>query len=795
MSKKYISGRAKRTPQDQLKDDRYKYLGLEQAEPNLADPITSPPVPSGQQYQLVSVPGFEGKRYWVPVGGGVIPGAISVYDEGVLVSAASSITQLNFVGAAVTAQVDVQHPSGHPGIAATVTVIPVTIGEDPPLDPNHGELWWENDHGDLCIYYDDGDSSQWVTVIAGGGVGPPGPPGSPGPGGGPPGPPGPPGDGGGDGSPGEDGPPGPPGPAGGPPGPPGPPGSGGGDGNPGPPGPPGPGGGTIDSVKQYRTPGVERSCESPVFVVNNDTIGIGSTSNAYGNRFSQEEDPTTAPGGSWTVCDGDLWYDTSATSGSASGSGISLNINLQDILSLSNDGELSADDANADNIVFWDDSESKLTYLTLGTNLSITGNTINASGGGVTDGDKGDITVSNAGTNSENWNIDADTVGITELSATGTADATTYLRGDNTWQPISGIGGGGGGSTTFLGLTDTPNSFTANKWLKVNSNGDALEWTDAPTGATVTTDDTPPSNPSDGDLWWDSVNGILNVYYEDADSSQWVNASGRGTGGSGGSGLSVVTDDTPPSNPSDGDLWWNSIDGILNVYYEDADSSQWVNASGRGVGSGGGGASVTTDDTPPSNPSDGDLWWDSDTGELKIYYQDVDSSQWVDASSSGSGGGTGLENIVEDLTPELGGDLDTRNKTIYVNGQNASLQLGGDGSSNNGTTWLQGLSISNRDGGGATGSYSSIGDSSAEGLFITYGYLGNGKVVFRRGAGNGILDQLTISDAGVKPRVIIDGTGNTFTGNPGQILSSTGNSIQWINPNTGMFRSNWDIPL
>jgi len=727
MSKKYISGRAKRTPQDQLKDDRYRYLGLEQAEPNLADPITSPPVPSGQQYQLVSVPGFEGKRYWVPVGGGVIPGAISVYDEGILVSAASSITQLNFVGAAVTAQVDVQHPSGHPGIAATVTVIPVTIGEDPPLDPNHGELWWENDHGDLCIYYDDGDSSQWVTVIAGGGVGPPGPPGSPGPGGGPPGPPGPPGSGGGDGSPGEDGPPGPPGPPGGPPGPPGPPGSGGGDGNPGPPGPPGPGGGTIDSVKQYRTPGVERSCESPVFVVNNDTIGIGSTSNAYGNRFSQEEDPTTAPGGSWTVCDGDLWYDTSATSGSASGSGISLNINLQDILSLSNDGELSADDANADNIVFWDDSESKLTYLTLGTNLSITGNTINASGGGVTDGDKGDITVSNAGTNSENWNIDADTVGTTELSATGTADATTFLRGDNTWQPISGIGGGGspGGSTTFLGLTDTPNSFTANKWLKVNSNGDALEWTDAPTGATVTTDDVPPSNPSDGDLWWDSVNGILNVYYEDADSSQWVNASGRGTGGSGGSGLSVVTDDVPPSNPSDGDLWWdsvngelkvyyedvdssqwvdasgggaegppgppgadstvegppgppgadsttpgppgppgggalvttddvppsnpsdgdlwwNSVDGILNVYYQDADSSQWVNASGRGTGSGGGGTSVTTDDNPPSNPSDGDLWWDSDTGELKIYYQDVDSSQWVDAAGGGSSSGTGM---------------------------------------------------------------------------------------------------------------------------------------------------------
>ena len=47
-------------------------------------------------------------------------------------------------------------------------------------------------------------------------------------------------------------------------------------------------------------------------------------------------------------------------------------------------------------------------------------------------------------------------------------------------------------------------------------------------GASVTTDDTPPTNPSDGDLWWDSQNGRLNVYYQDANSSQWVDASGRG---------------------------------------------------------------------------------------------------------------------------------------------------------------------------------------------------------------------------------------------------------------------------
>ena len=166
---KYLSGRAKRVPQDQLSEDRYRYLGLDQAEPNLSDPLVSPSAPTGAQYQLVAVPGFPGKRYWVPVGGGLVPGAITIFDENSPVSSSSSITQLNFVGAAVTANVSVQSPSGHPGIAATVTVIPVTVGDEPPNipTPNTGELWWESDTGDLYIYYDDGDSAQWVLTNAG----------------------------------------------------------------------------------------------------------------------------------------------------------------------------------------------------------------------------------------------------------------------------------------------------------------------------------------------------------------------------------------------------------------------------------------------------------------------------------------------------------------------------------------------------------------------------------------------------------------------------------------------------
>jgi len=69
-----------------------------------------------------------------------------------------------------------------------------------------------------------------------------------------------------------------------------------------------------------------------------------------------------------------------------------------------------------------------------------------------------------------------------------------------------------------------------------------------PGGTAVTTDDNPPTNPNDGDVWWDSQNGRLNVYYQDADSSQWVDATGRGT-----IDISNHTHNPPPFSTSN----WN----------------------------------------------------------------------------------------------------------------------------------------------------------------------------------------------------------------------------------------------
>jgi len=66
---------------------------------------------------------------------------------------------------------------------------------------------------------------------------------------------------------------------------------------------------------------------------------------------------------------------------SATGSGVTaVGASTADVLSVSG-SDLVADDPNADRIVFWDDSESKLRYLEAGSGLSISGTTMTASGG------------------------------------------------------------------------------------------------------------------------------------------------------------------------------------------------------------------------------------------------------------------------------------------------------------------------------------------------------------------------------------------------------------------------------
>ena len=425
-------------------------------------------------------------------------------------------------------------------------------------------------------------------------------------------------------------------------------------------------------------------------------------------------------------------------------------------------------------------------------NLQVNGNAFITGGLTVTTATIGTIigTVSSA-TSAQNITFSVDSGSATaqylafvSSNAGGVLAPKTYAN--LTYVPSTGllsIGSLSVSGTTNLGAVSnvTITGGTSGQYLSTNGAG-VLSWSTVVSsggGASVTIGDSAPARPSAGNLWWDSSVGNLAIYYNDGDSSQWVDAvsayvfpstvnnlsittstqatstttgalivsGGAGFGGAmyvantsyvagaqiittatislyasnnstgttatfvilstassnstntgalqvvGGAGIfgglfvggsvtstnltltstatststitgalvvaggvgiggnlyiggsiysggnligSTLISDTPPSSPYAGMLWWDSSIGNLAIYYTDADSSQWVDAvntvASGGTSSSSSGTNVTISDTAPSNPTNGQLWWDSTVGNLAIYYSA--SGVWVDAVNS-----------------------------------------------------------------------------------------------------------------------------------------------------------------
>ena len=98
----------------------------------------------------------------------------------------------------------------------------------------------------------------------------------------------------------------------------------------------------------------------------------------------------------------------------------------------------------------------------------------------------GDNTISTAklGDNSvTNAKVADDAVGVDELSATGTASATTYLRGDNAWSTVSVPPDGGGTDKIFYENEQTVDS---NYTVTANNNAMSAGIVTVASGVTVT---------------------------------------------------------------------------------------------------------------------------------------------------------------------------------------------------------------------------------------------------------------------------------------------------------------------
>ena len=227
---------------------------------------------------------------------------------------------------------------------------------------------------------------------------------------------------------------------------------------------------------------------------------------------------------------------------------------------------------------------------------------------------------------------------------TGTPTAPTASANTNNTQIattayVDSAVGGASGTYTNASVDTHLNTSTASTNEVLSWNGSDYDWVaqsgGGGGGASVTTSDAAPSSPSAGDLWYNTSAGGLFVYYQDANSAQWVEVVGK-TGATGPTNVSIG--DAAPSSPSTGQFWWNSSANKLYIYYTDANSSQWVQATTPGAAStvagpqgptgptGPAGANGTAAITRyanvagfPASPTAADLAYANDTNTVYVY--------------------------------------------------------------------------------------------------------------------------------------------------------------------------------
>ena len=132
----FLSKKVKRKSQTGITSDRYEFLGLDQAEPDLGDPLVgvssigvNPYTGNTSDLYFVTSAG-NGRRYWTKqtdiISGGIVtPGSITVRNNGTIVGDASLVKDVNFTGTGVT--VNVNPSIGSSGVTVQITVTDVTI--------------------------------------------------------------------------------------------------------------------------------------------------------------------------------------------------------------------------------------------------------------------------------------------------------------------------------------------------------------------------------------------------------------------------------------------------------------------------------------------------------------------------------------------------------------------------------------------------------------------------------------------------------------------------------------------
>ena len=291
-----------------------------------------------------------------------------------------------------------------------------------------------------------------------------------------------------------------------------------------------------------------------------------------------------------------------------------------------------------------------------GITVSVSGDDVTIDGSGVAG--SGSLTISDDSSTTATITNGQDT-----LKFAGGNNITTSLTGDTLTidGPDTGFTFVGDDSTgTAFDTTQSPNiRFLGAGSVSVAVSGSNVIITGSGAGGSATyTQDTAPSSPTDGETWFDTDSGALYIWVEESGNGQWIET---GSAGSTLDAESVTSfkfgvDDSGTTTISQGETL--SILGGQGIATDITGTGE-IRISSTG-------ASVTTSDSAPVSPTDGDLWWNTSTGSLYIFLNEDSSASanWIETAGSGQAGGGGITSLAADSTPELGGNLDVNSYNV-----------------------------------------------------------------------------------------------------------------------------------
>jgi hypothetical protein len=358
---------------------------------------------------------------------------------------------------------------------------------------------------------------------------------------------------------------------------------------------------------------------------------------------------------------------------------------------------------------------------------------------------------------------------LSNVNTAGVADGNALVYDETTSSWIAGEGGGAGGSYTIS--------------------------------------ETPPSEPSEGDVWFDSITGNTYIYYSDYDNDQWIQTAGPNIIPNRGAELYIGT--TAPGSPVSGDMWYDSSEGFTYIYYEDVDSEQWVQfglnrngspgtngtsgtngtngTNGQGVPVGG-----TTEQILTKNSSTNyDTGWSSDLSVNEITATGAVSAASLASSGNISFTTTGTANLATGAT--VSGSTKTVNLgTAGASGSNSLVTVGSQTSGSNNRLVLSGLIMENTTiaASAATGTVNLDSYTNKNATYYTSNATGNWTLNVR---GNASATFNSLTDVGSTTTVVfMVTTGTTPFYQTGFQIDGVSQTIKWLNgtaPTSGIASS------